>query len=155
QRRQMAPRLDLRLGARRLWHAPATTVATLLTLVLATAACTAVFAVVDVLLLRPLPFADGGALVSLWSSPGDGRVVSVKPAEARAWRTRTDLFTSSTTLMRHYLALSGEGSPERLSSAVVSSTFFDTLGVHAALGSVFHGQPGGVTDRSVVVLSDA
>ena len=151
----MAFRLDLRLGARRLLHAPATTVATLITLVLATAASTAVFAVVDVLLLRPLPFSDGGALVALWSSPGDGRVVSVKPAEARAWRTRSDLFTSSTTLMRHYLALSGEGSPERLSSAVVSSTFFDTLGVNAALGTVFHGQPGGVTDRSVVVLSDA
>ena len=151
----MASRLDLRLGARRLWHAPATTLATVLTLVLATAACTAVFAVVDVLLLRPLPFTDGNALVAVWSSPTEGRNVSVKPAEARGWRTRSDVFTSSTTLMRHYLALSGEGSPERISGAVVSSTFFDTLGVHAALGSVFHGQPGGVSDRSVVVISDA
>jgi hypothetical protein len=58
--------------------------------------------------------------------------------------------------MRHNLALSGDGGPERLSGAVVSSTFFTRSAcVRPALGSVFHGQPGGVSDRAVVVLSDA
>src|SRR5450432_3753279 len=82
---------DLRYGARLLWKAPAFTILALLTLSLGMGAATAIFSVVDTVLLKPLPFRDAERLLVIWEqNPSQNRYkMFVAPANFLAWQKQS------------------------------------------------------------------
>jgi predicted permease len=148
-------RQDVRYGFRMLRRGPGFTAAALVTLALGIGANTAIFTVVDAVLLRPLPYAAPGRLVTLGDRDPQGFSSEVAFATVMDWRARSRSF-ESLAMMRFWqptLVTSGEG--ERLPGARVSWNYFDVLGVRPALGRGFTVEDDR-TDRSrVVLLSDA
>src|SRR5215212_7054970 len=106
---------DLRFGLRGLLRAPGFTAACVLTLALGIGANTAVFSVVDALLLRPLPFAAPGELVSVWgNSPAE--LVRVRELTGRSFTSVAGYAAASYGLADD----GGGGEPERVDGARVS-----------------------------------
>jgi putative ABC transport system permease protein len=128
---------DLRFGARMLLRNPAFTVVAVLTLALGIGANTAIFSVVNAVLLRPLPYAHPRELVTLRGS--------------HSWPDLHDIQQQARTLEKigayanWQFDLLGNGEPEQVQAALVSLDLFDTLGVAPALGRTFSSaddQPG-------------
>ncbi len=125
---------DLRVAARLLRRSPAFTIVSVLTLGLAIGATTAIFSVVEPVLLRPLPYPDAGQLVLVWERDPDGARDNV------GFATFRDLLTQSRTLERAAAlgdwqpTLSDKDDPERVQGDRVSWTYFRTLGIRPAVG---------------------
>jgi predicted permease len=145
---------DLRAAGRALRRAPGYLAAAVLTLALGIGATTALFGVVDAVLLKPLPYRDPGRLVSVWDrAVADG------------------LYDALRTRSHAYAALAGYGSggdvtvlaagpagqpaPARAAAAVVTGTLFETLGVGAALGRALGPADARLDAPRVAVVSDA
>ena len=132
---------DLRYALRQLRKSPAFTMVAVLTLALGIGANTAIFSVVNGVLLRPLPFKDPGRLVQIWhvppaaSFPGMTRF-SVSPANYLDWQNQNHVFENMAIYGYHGFTLSGSH-PEQVITSAVSSGFFETLGVQPMLGRVF------------------
>ncbi len=130
-----------------------------LCLALGIGANSAIFSVVDAVLLRPLPFADPESLVVLYDlhqgPGGEPEEFNVSAANFLAWRERARSFQSLQAMeVREYNLTTG-GEPERVTGAAVTAGFFDLLGAETGLGRVIRPEedrPGG--DRTVV-LSDS
>jgi predicted permease len=146
---------DARYGARMLRRNPAFSAVVILTLTLGIGLNTAVFTVVNAVLLRPLPYRDASRLVVIHEMlPKLGRI-PVSNAHFDEWRRSSRAFERLALLFGFSPNLTGLGEPERLAAARVSPTLFAMLGVPAQLGRTLldeEDQPG--RDR-VVVLSDA
>ncbi|HJR62789.1 MAG TPA: ABC transporter permease [Gemmatimonadaceae bacterium] len=149
---------DLRFAARTFRRNPGFTVAALLTLALGIGGTTAVFTVVNAVLLRPLPFADGDRLVrvvqTLESPDGSTREVSVSALNFSAMRERSRLITGAVAhRFRSFIAgAAGDGEPERVVGIRVSERWMTTLGVQAALGRGFSPEEEQAGEASRVVL---
>jgi len=140
---------DIRYGLRVLRRAPVFTTVAVATLALGIGANSAIFSVVNAVVLRPLPFPDTHSLVSAW----DG---GHSLAEFTYLRDRTRTLESVGTYLPGFgVSLSGDGEPVRLTSALVSHNFFDVLRVRAAYGRTFEAGENGVAAGPVVVLSHA
>ncbi len=145
---------DLRYGFRMLWKSPAFMVVAVLALTLGIGANTAIFSVVNSLLLRPLPYDDPGQLVQVWETNvkrGASDIPASFPNFAD-WRDQNQVFEQAAAYADWNFNLTGVGEPERISSAVVSPTFFTLLGIKPILGRVFlpeEDQPG--LDQVVVI----
>ncbi|HSS52011.1 MAG TPA: ABC transporter permease [Thermoanaerobaculia bacterium] len=147
--------LDLRHGARGLRRSPGFTIAALLTLSLGIGANTAIFSVVNAVLIRPLPFADPGRLM---------RVFGTTPQNPHAWTSPLNFvdlaaqqrsFAGLAALSEARGTLAGADEAEQIEGWSVSANFFTLLGVRPALGRSFtsgEDQPGG---ECVLVLSHA
>ena len=131
---------DLRNAARVIVQQRGFSSATVVVLGLAVGAVTAVFSVINGVLIRPLPFAAPDALVMIWDEyPPDDPTRDPKPVTLlhyRAWRERPEFASvgafESTTAVLH----AGRW-PEQLDAALVSASVFETLGVRPALGRLF------------------
>jgi len=144
---------DLRYVLRSLAKAPGFTLIVLLTLALGIGANTAIFTVLNAVLLRPLPFADSGRLVALRETFGQGYSGSVAGPNVVDWRTRSHSFSGMLAFRASSRALVDGGQPEQVFTAMVSADFFRTLGVAPALGRGFaEGEDQGV--GTVAVISD-
>jgi putative ABC transport system permease protein len=144
---------DLRYVLRSLAKAPGFTFIVLLTLALGIGANTAIFTVLNAVLLRPLPFPDSDRLVAIRETFGQGLEGSVAGPNVVDWRTRSHSFSGMLALRASSRALVGDGEPEQVVTAMVSADFFRTLGVPPALGRGFaDGEDQGV--GTVAVLSD-
>ncbi|HEX3236410.1 MAG TPA: ABC transporter permease [Gemmatimonadales bacterium] len=144
---------DLRYALRSLAKAPGFTLVTLLTLALGIGANTAIFSVVDAVLLRALPYRNPGELVVVRETYGEGEEGSVSGPNFLDWKSRNHSFAGVTAWRGTNPALVGAGEPEELSGAVVDADYFKVLGVTPILGRGF--APG--EDRgqgSVVVLDE-
>jgi putative ABC transport system permease protein len=144
---------DLRYALRSLAKAPGFTLVTLLTLALGIGANTAIFSVVDAVLLRALPYRNPGELVVVRETYGEGEEGSVSGPNFLDWKSRNHSFAGVTAWRGTNPALVGAGEPEELSGAVVDADYFKVLGVTPILGRGF--APG--EDRgqgSVVVLEE-
>jgi predicted permease len=140
---------DVRYGLRVLRRSPMFTTVAVATLALGIGANTAIFSVVNAVVLQPLPFPDTHSLVSVW----DG---SHSLAEFTYLRDRTRTLEAVGTYLSGYgVSLSGDGEPARLTSALVSDNFFDVLRVRAAHGRTFEPGENGARAEPVVVLSHA
>jgi predicted permease len=142
---------DLRLALRSLLRRPLFTVTALVTLALGIAADTAIFGVVDAVLLRPLAYADPGRLVVVLH---DGSH-PVAPANFLDWRRESRSFARMGAAEMWGPSLTGDGDAEKLSGLHVTGDVFPLLGVPALLGrSIRPGddQPG--ADRAVVLSYD-
>jgi putative ABC transport system permease protein len=128
---------DVRYGARALRRAPAFTVAAVLTLAIAIGANSAVFAAVDGVLLRPLPFRDADRLFVVSHLPAD-LPFELPPGLADyhwlAYRERQRSFERATAYVRSAVTLSGAGDATRLAGARVDASFFPVLGGSPILG---------------------
>jgi putative ABC transport system permease protein len=150
-------RHDLRHAWRMLVRQPGMTATILLTLALGIGANTAVFSVVNAVLLRPLPYLDPERLVMIWEKrPAEGVMNnSVSPADFLDWARLNTSFTAMAALNGATADLTGVGNPVQLSVAAVSAAFFDVLGVNPFLGRMFSAGEDVAGRHRVVVLGHA
>lgn len=130
---------DTVYACRMLRRAPGFSVAAVATLALGVGAVTAIFSVVNALLIAPLPYADPARLVFIWadqSNEGYPRAPLSGP-ELVDLDTRTTRFDGFGAIWASTAALTGESEPEQLRVGLVTPDFFAVLGAHAALGRTF------------------
>jgi putative ABC transport system permease protein len=130
---------DFRYALRALLQRPAFSALIIATLAIAIGANSAIFSVVNGVLLRPLPYANPDRLVVAWTMlPAFGRETSSLP-DFRDWRDQAKSFASLSALANSSFGLSGDGDqePERVPAAFVTANFFRTLGVTPQLGRDF------------------
>jgi putative ABC transport system permease protein len=147
---------DLRYGLRMLMKNPGFTAVAVVTLALGIGATTAVFTVVNAVLLRPLPYLHPEELVyvqeiyhGFGASPFSGN------REFVAWRNQSQTLSPVAAYMNTWFNLTGGGEPERVTSGLATSSFFTLLGVRPIAGRLFlpeEDRPGG---PPVVILSEA
>ena len=114
---------DIRYGARMLLKSPGVSIVATIALALGIGANTAIFSVVNAVLLRPLPFPSSERLMSLWSttpSVGAQRGSASYPDFAD-WRSQNQVFEGTAAFYDSDFVLTGSGDPERLSGAVTSA----------------------------------
>jgi putative ABC transport system permease protein len=135
-------RCDLRYAFRTLIRNPAFTLIAVFTMAVGIGATTAIFSIVDSVLLRPLPFSDPDALVLVSQANRQTRESSgdATPANFLDWRSRNRTFAGLSAYRNAGYTLSSGGRPDRVAGAMVNSSFFDVLGVKPILGRGF--QPG-------------
>jgi predicted permease len=148
---------DLRFGVRMLLKHPGFTAVAVLTLALGIGANTAIFSVVNTVLLKPLPYNQPGQIVQIWEDPGSGpRRNNVSPGAFHDWRENSASFEGLSLLSNVNLNLIGAGEPERLSGVQMSpSGLEDVLRTRLMLGRAFapdENQPG--KDKVVVLTSE-
>ncbi len=147
---------DIRFGFRTLLRSPATSAVALFTLALGIGANTAIFSVVNGVLLEPLPYPDPDALVVIAeSNPGLGFPrFSASPPNFDDWRHQNQVFTSMAALSPGRFNLTGGERPEAVTGAQVTPDYFRVFGVQPALGRGFLPQEGLPSGPKVAVLSD-
>src|SRR5947209_8070122 len=132
---------DLHFGLRMLRKSPVFTAVAILTLALGIGANTAMFSVVQGVLLAPLPYSDPDRLVVIWeSNPQFKQVVWSSYPNFRDWRRSARSFQQMAAVRWLHYDLTNPGAPEHILAAEVSSSFFDTLGVELPLGRSFSPQ---------------
>jgi putative ABC transport system permease protein len=144
---------DLRYGLQMLLKKPGFTLIAVFTLALGVGANTAIFSVVNGVLLRRLPYADPDRLVMVREDPGGSPRNFVNPRNFADWSEQNQSFEQVAAINVGNVNLTGRGEPERLISAGVSASFFSILRANAAHGRVFlphEDKPGGA---SVAVIS--
>ena len=143
---------DVRYAVRTLARSPGFTVAAVLALALGIGANTAVFSVVNGVLLRPLPFADSDRLVMVFTSRPHSERGNASVAEFLDWRAASRSFQTLDAVDRNRFTLTGDGEAVQISGLSVTATFFETLKVRPLLGRIFangEDQPG--RDPTVVL----
>jgi len=132
-------RQDLRYGLRTLAKNPAFTSIAIVALALGIGANSAIFSVVDAVLLRPLPFKKPEQLVMLWENATHLGFPKNTPSPANFldWQKQAGAFTGMAAMVERSFNLTGVGEPERLDGRRVSANLFDLLGVRAVLGRTF------------------
>ena len=147
---------DIRYGARSLRHAPIHSTTVVLTLALAIAATTAVFSLVDAVLLKSLPYRDAGRLVQIYQSIPQAIPfpVGFSPPDFLALRERVSVFESIAAYRNKEYELSGVDIPERILVTRASSSLFEVLGVSPAVGASFTREDD-EQRKFVAVISDA
>ncbi len=129
---------DLRYALRQLRKNPGFTAVAVLTLALGLGANSAIFSVVDAVLLRPLPFHAPSRLVVVRpTEPGRRDDIGVSYPTFLDWRARNHVFEGLSVFREDDFTLTGRGEPAHLTGAVVSANLFSVLGVSPALGRDF------------------
>ena len=146
---------DVRFGARMLRRSPGFTAAAVVALALGIGANTAIFSVVNTVLLRPLPYQDSDRLVMVWE---DGSLQgfprnSVSAANYIDWHAQNQVFEDMAIIGRMNFNLIGEGEPERIDGRRVSASFFPLLGTTPLLGRTFTPEEDRDGANRVVVMS--
>jgi putative ABC transport system permease protein len=146
---------DIRFGLRMLRKNPGFAAVAVLTLALGIGANTALFSVVNAVLLRPLPFENSLRLVWSWGNCSLCDQAAVSPADFTDYRAQSHSF-------EHYGAMAGENSlfnlaggdkPIQIEGSMVTAGFFDALGIHPRYGRAFELSDEKTTDPQVVILS--
>ncbi len=146
---------DIRYGFRMLLKNPGVTAVAVIALALGIGANTAIFSVVDAVLLRPLPLEEPDRLVRMGETFPPSGLGSVSVLNWKDWREQNEAFHSIAAYQTESFNLVGAENPERVSGATVSAGFFQMLGVKPRLGRTFlegEDQPG---SSPVVVLSES
>ena len=148
---------DLRFCLRTLRKTPGFTVIVILTLALGIGANTAIFSIVDGVLLRPLPFPEPERLVKIADSePGAGlNDFGTSEPELRDLQGRRDIFDGVSAIWPVSADATGGSQPERIELVVVSPNYFSLLGVHAQIGRIFGPQDQAEGFADAVLISNA
>lgn len=148
---------DARYGVRMLAKKPAFTLVAVLTLALGVGANTAIFSIVNAVLLRSLPFRDPDRLVKVsFSDPGLGlREVPFSVPELDDLRTRSGVFEDVTPVVSASVNLTGAKHPERLELLVTLPNYFSMLGATPQIGRLFGPQDFALGFAEAVVISDS
>ncbi len=146
---------DLRYGARMLLKSPGITFVVVLALALGIGANTAIFSVVDAVLLRPLPYPESDRLVFLNETSKAMDEISISYPNFADWRNQNQVFEKIGVYNRASYNLTGGGEPERIITGQVSADLFAALRANPVLGRLYtndEDKPGG---SPVVLLSYA
>ncbi len=149
---------DIRFGVRMLCKSPGFTAVAVLSLALGIGANTAIFSVVDAVLLRPLPYAEPDRLVtaSECNRPYDQSTKNeVAPGNFLDWRTRNHVFEEIGAVELPGYSLTGSDRPERVLGAATSAGMLRLLGLHPALGREFETSDDKNGAAPVVMLTHA
>ena len=148
---------DLRYAARTLWKSPSFTFVAVLTLALGIGANTAIFSVVDAVILRPLPYSEPSRLVELFGNVRRARIErrGTSYADYFDWRNQSKSFEAMSLIDSSTGTLTGVDEPERVNREFVSHAYLPMLGVSPAMGRVFRSGEDAVPQRdAVAVISD-
>src|SRR5688500_6495152 len=145
---------DVRYGLRSLRRNPGFALVIIVTMALGVGANTAIFSVVNGVLLRPLPYKDGGKLIVLHHGQGDPITndFGFSPIEINDYRQARSL-SDVVEFHNMFFNLLGRAEPERLSTGVVSANYFDVLGVQPRHGRTFVAADDAPGAPAVLVLS--
>jgi predicted permease len=146
---------DVRFGARMLKRSPGFTIAAVVALALGIGANTAIFSVVNTVLLRPLPYKDPDRLVMVWE---DGSLQgfplnSVSATNYIDWHAQNQVFEDMAVIGRMNFNLTESGDPERIDGRRVSASFFSLLGTAPLMGRTFTPDEDKEGANLVVILS--
>jgi len=145
---------DIRYGVRMLAKHKAFTSVAVVTLALGIGANTAIFSVVNELLLRPLPYRNAEQIVMLWEVTPEGRHQNTTSrANFRAWRAQNTSFQNLAAFTDQRFNMTGAGEPEELSVQQATPEIFNVLGVDPLLGRTFRPEDGEPRNTDVAVLS--
>src|SRR5271169_1515202 len=143
---------DLRYAFRLLTKSPAFTLIAILTLALGIGANTAIFSVVNGVLLRPLPFRDPSRLV-LIAEKSSFPVISTSFENYQDWRDQSHSFESVQAVRSGAITLTGAGEPERLTVQMTTAGLFSLLGINPQVGRTFLLEEDRAGGTPVVLLS--
>ncbi|HVF44973.1 MAG TPA: ABC transporter permease [Pyrinomonadaceae bacterium] len=146
---------DLRYGARTLWARPGFTAVAVLTLALGIGANTAIFSLVNAVLLKPLPFPEAERLVMIWEDASSIGFPENTPAPANYldWKTQSNSFEEMGALSTVSFNLTGAGEPQKVMGQAMTANFLPMLGVRPALGRTFTADEEKVGSQHVAILS--
>jgi predicted permease len=147
---------DLRYGLRMLWQRPGFTVVAVLTLALGIGANTAIFSVVNGVLLRSLPYTDPDRLVLLWETNERSRAIHVSNLNLLDWREQNHSFESFSGYSGQWggkTTVLGGSEPDRAFAVAVYRDFFKVLGVAPVLGRPFSTEEHSPGSAQTVVVS--
>ncbi len=147
---------DLRYGIRMLRKAPAASAISILALSLGIGVNSAIFSVMNAILIRPLPYQDPDQLVAIFENKlSQGmRRQPVSPLDYKNLSDQSDGFDGIGAIRNQTLTLTGRDLPERIEGAAISPGIFQILGMHPALGRPFAPDEDQPQKNSVVVISD-
>ena len=145
---------DVRHAFRGLNHARGFSALAIGTLGVGIAAATAVFSLIDAVLLRPLPFAAPDRLVSLHERRGGTIIGGLSAHEIVAWRERNRVFDGIGAYLYSQATLAGGGDPVTVQTLTVSADYFDVLGIGAKLGRTFSTGEDSAGANRIAVLSE-
>jgi predicted permease len=128
---------DLRYAARMLRKNPGFTLIAVLTLALGIGANSALFSVVNGVLLNPLPYTNPEQLVTLHASKPNFETGSISFLNFRDWRDNNRTFSAMAVMRSYGFSLTGRGPAEQVQAKLVSSDFFSLLGVQPVIGRTF------------------
>ncbi len=151
---------DFRYAVRVLFRSPSFTLAVVAVLALGIGANTAIFSIVNAVLLRPLPFEQPDGIVRLFHVPPQDTfpgmpTFAVSPANFYDWKRDARLFDGMAIYRFRQFALTGDGQARALVAAAVGADFFEVLRAQPALGRVFLPEEDSPGRSRVVILSDA
>lgn len=141
---------------RSLLRRPAYAAAVILTLTIGTGVTTTLFAVVETVLLRPLPYPDGDQLVTVYeaSPTAPGRWTLIAPGRLEDWRRETTVFRAMAGLYSESVTDTSGSNPERLDARRVTAGYFDVFATPPRLGRVFTPDEEVTGGPRAVVISD-
>src|SRR6266496_1363800 len=149
---------DIRYGIRMLLKAPSVSIVATIALALGIGANTAIFSIVNAVLLRPLPFANSEQLMNVWETDSTRGYVrgSASYPNFVDWREQNHVFERMASYHDNDFIMTGRGESTRLQGAVVNADLFPLLGVAPVIGRGFlpdEDKPG--ESGRVVILSHA
>ncbi len=145
---------DVRYALRQLRRSPGFSIVAVLTLALGIGGNTAIFSIVNGVLLNPLRFPQSDRLVSLHESKPNFAEGSISYPNFLDWRQGNRSFSSMALSRRWSFSLTGRGDPEQLQGQFVSGSFFTVLGVHPMLGREFTGNEEQLHAAPVAIISE-
>jgi len=148
---------DFRFSLRSLLKRPGFTAIILIALALGIGANTAIFSLVNAVILQPLPYRDPDRLISVYGTRNRSTQGSVGPTDFLDYRSQNktfEQFAASGSMMLP-MNLTGSGEPERLNASIITGNYFDTFGVRPALGRGFSLENEKTGQDHVTVLSHA
>jgi len=146
---------DIRYGVRGIFKHPGFTVIVVITLALGIGASTAIFSVVDSVLLRRLPYTTADRIVAIQELNPDGKRIQVTSANFLDWRAQNTVFEHLAAIKQTTSNLALSDHAERIELAQTNANFFDVFGIKPQYGRLFITQDEQAGHDPVVVLSDA
>src|SRR5258706_5028961 len=145
---------DLRYGVRMLLKKPGFTLIAVITLALGIGANTAIFSVVNAVILRPLPYAEPERIVRMWGKFSQGNQASTSPPDFLDYRAQNRTFEEFAAVRSISFNLTGNIEPERIIGADVTTNFFQALGVKPIQGRTFSREEEQEGRAQVAIISE-
>ena len=144
---------DIRYGIRSLLKHPGFTAIVIVTLAVGIGASSAIFSVVNTVLLRPLPYAQAERIVAIQALTADGKRVQVTPADFLDWRAQNTVFEQLAAILTRPANLALADQAERIDLAMTSANFFSVFGTVPERGRLFIPSDEQAGHAPVVVIS--
>jgi putative ABC transport system permease protein len=146
--------MNLRASFRSVWRDKTFAAMTLLLLTLGIGACTAIFTIVNSVLIRPIPYANPDRIVTVWTQgTKTGRVGQISAPDFKDFQQQSQSFRALAAFSTDLTNVSTAGTAERNTIAVVSAGFFDALGVRPELGRLLTDDEASTPGRQLAVIS--